>query len=195
MPDDEVGGEVDRLENEVETAVTDLAAPPSISAALVTTDTTTLDVDRALQLLRLWNLTTQARYELLTGADTAAQETIDLAQNGLAAMLATTDADAAMLAMAATRLDLAAASLPADRETALNDLTAAGNELDRALTALLGEPAPAAEDGETAATATPATTPTPDVEDGTGTPAATPAATVTATPVSETPTPTATPTP
>ncbi len=136
---DSLGGEVDGLQSDVLGLTSQTEA---IQESLVDPLAGTAEVAELRQILvmfRVWELVSRARLRLVEGNPGLALADVEAAQEAMTAVIATASEEMVpLLEPIQQRLDLAAASLPDDPETAARDLESGWEALDSLLSDLLG---------------------------------------------------------
>ncbi len=137
---DELGGNVDELGTHLVEMGQEFGALESeVMGTSGEAMTAVTEMSQALSLFRAWEMVYRARLRLLEQNIGLAQQDVALAQT-LVAMLVEDEAASGTLAAVQQRLDLAAAGLLADPDTAVRDLESAWEMLDTILSELLGVP-------------------------------------------------------
>ena len=140
---DELGGNVDELGTHVVEMGREFGTLESeVMGASGEAMTAVTEMSQALSLFRAWEMVYRARLRMLEQNIGLAQQDVALAQTLLVMLVEHNDDEAASGTLAAVqqRLDLAAAGLLADPDTAVRDLESAWEMLDTILSELLGVP-------------------------------------------------------
>ena len=140
---DELGGNVDELGTHVVEMGREFGTLESeVMGASGEAMTAVTEMSQALSLFRAWEMVYRARLRMLEQNIGLAQQDVALAQTLVVMLVENNEDEAASGTLAAVqqRLDLAAAGLLADPDTAVRDLESAWEMLDTILSELLGVP-------------------------------------------------------
>ena len=139
---DELGGNVDQLGMSVTALGEDFSdLETAVMGSSEEAMTAVTDMGQALTLFRAWEMVYRARLRLLEQNVGLATEDVAVAQALLTMLVENSEAESAgTLAAVQGRLDLAAAGLLDDADTAVRDLESAWEMLDMILSDLLGVP-------------------------------------------------------
>lgn len=150
---DELGGDVDRLAATVTELEDGFAQVREDAGELA-------EMQRALTLLRVWELLARARLRLVQGNAGLAADDVSAALATIDGLLAESEEEDTTLADLQQRLTLTLDSLPADPTAAARDLETAWEIVDGQIVTLVGIPGAGPEATGPQPTATPSPTPT-----------------------------------